>query len=375
MDSMTFQPQSEVHPGEVLVDFLESAGWNQSDLARRAGITPKTISEICNGKASISPPTSIALERVFGMPAKFWINLQGIYDEAEARAKAIARNADPAVATWASKFPLKEMIKRKWIPKPTAQESEANALLKFLSVSSPDSWNSVWTASQVAFRQTHKIKTSIESVSAWIRRVELEAEEIEVEDFDEKRLRQSILDLRALTRLPIDEALGGAAQMICQKAGIALVLVPELPHTGISGCARWTSEKKAIIALTFRYKTDDHVWFTFFHELGHILLHRSKKSFILDNADENLNDNVIDPEMQRFEEEANRFSRETLIPTEVFQRFIEQKTFNNETIHEFSEQVGVGPGIVVGRLQHEGYLDNHQGNKLKQVIKWGIADM
>lgn len=90
-------------------------------------------------------------------------------------------------------------------------------------------------------------------------------------------------------------------QNICAAAGVAVVLVAELPNTGISGCARWLTDKKALVGLTVRYKTDHQLWFTLFHEIGHILLHRNKRSFIVDNAVEDLSDNVVDPEMQKFE--------------------------------------------------------------------------
>ena len=73
------------HPGEVVADYLEFHGWAQRDLARRTGLTPKTISEICNGKAPITPPTALALEKVLQRPAHFWLNLQRQFDEAEAR--------------------------------------------------------------------------------------------------------------------------------------------------------------------------------------------------------------------------------------------------------------------------------------------------
>src|SRR5439155_2930214 len=98
--------------------------------------------------------------------------------------------------------------------------------------------------------------------------------------------------------------------------------IPELAHTGISGCARWLTERKALIGMTLRYKTDDEIWFTFFHEVAHILLHRKAHGFVVDNADEDLTDNVIDPQMQRSEEEASRFAADTLIPPERLYSFM-----------------------------------------------------
>ncbi len=356
------------HPGEVVADYIEFNGWSQSDLARRAGLTPKTISEICNGKGPISAPTALAFEKVLQRPAHFWLNLQRQFDEAQARQTEFAKSAQ--WKTWARKFPLKEMRKFRFLPE---GKSEVETLLHFLGVSSPDSWNAVWSASDVAYRQTRKFTTSVEAISAWVRETELAAAEVQTADFSEQLLRSSIEELRGLTRTKADKIME-PIQSICASAGVAVVWVPELPHCGISGCARWVSDKKALVALTLRYKTDDQMWFTFFHELGHILLHRKKRSFVLDNAAGDLSDQVVDPEMQKYEGEANSFAADTLIPPMALGEFVRKKSFTNEDIHNFSEEIGVGPGIVVGRLQRERLLARHQGNTLKQTLNWQFAE-
>src|SRR5213594_4552012 len=95
------------HPGEMVTEYLEHQGWSQRDLARRTGLTPKTISEICNGKAPITPATALTLEKVFQRPAHLWLNLQRQFDEAEARRSELGKSAH--WKDWARKFPLKEM--------------------------------------------------------------------------------------------------------------------------------------------------------------------------------------------------------------------------------------------------------------------------
>jgi len=359
-----FTPDA-VHPGEIVSEYVEFHGWTQRDLARRTGLTPKTISEICNGKAPLTPTTALALEKVLRRPAHFWLNLQRQYDEAEARNRELRKSA--LWTDWARKFPLKDMKRRRFsLP---AGRSDVDALLTFLGVSSPESWDAVWTASNVAYRQTRKFAQSAEAISAWVRETELTAEQMETAPFDEARLRASIGELRRLTREKADSILN-PVQSICAGFGVAVVLVPELPHCGISGSAQWLSDKKALIGLTLRYKTDDQLWFTFFHELAHILLHRKKKTLIVDNAADDLSDRIIDPEMQGYEAEANQFSVDTLIPPAALSEFLRARTFTNESIYDFAEKIGVGPGILVGRLQHDGVLKSFQGNAFKQNLNW-----
>src|SRR5690606_30547631 len=107
MDSLLYTPEIVAHPGEMVLDYLETFEWSQSDLSRRTGLTAKNISEICNGKAPISTQTSLALEKVFGRPAHFWINLQVKYDESLARQAEAARSQE--WSEWFRRFPIEEM--------------------------------------------------------------------------------------------------------------------------------------------------------------------------------------------------------------------------------------------------------------------------
>jgi len=346
-----------------------SYGWTQRDLARRTGLTPKTISEICNGKAPITPTTALTFEKAFQRPAHLWLNLQRQFDQVEARRREQAKAS--GWDEWVRHFPLKEMRQLRFsLPE---GRSDADVLLGFFGVTSPESWSSVWRASAPQYRQTRTMKAREEAIAAWVRETELIARGLELAEFDASRLRAAINPLREFTTQRIEDALD-PLQELCAKLGVAFVLVPALRNTGISGCARWLTESKALIGLTIRYKTDDQFWFTFFHEVGHLLLHRSKRPFVVDNAEDDLSDRVIDPEMQQIEAEANRFSADTLIPPALLGAFVRGGEFTNETIHEFSEKVGVGPGIVVGRLQHDGVIAVHQGNTLKQKLNWGFKE-
>ena len=363
------KPDAVPHPGETVVEYLEFYGWSQRDLARRTGLTPKTISEICNGKAPITPLTALAFEKVFQRPAHLWLNLQLQFDEAKVRLHQLAKSS--RWSEWARSFPLKEMKRLRFSLR--EGDSEADVLLNFFGVSSPESWISVWKASAVTYRQTRNNRTREESIAAWVREAEIVARQLNVADFDEQRLLSSLDELRSLTRRRADEIMD-PVQDICAAAGVAVVWVPALRNTGISGCARWLTEKKALVGLTLRYKTDDQLWFTLFHEIAHLLLHRNKCPFVIDNAAKDLFDRVVDPDMQQHEEEASRFAANTLIPPSTLDDFIRRGTFTNESIHELAETLNIGPGILVGRLQFEGILARYQGNALKQKLDWKFAE-
>jgi addiction module HigA family antidote len=364
-----FEKAAAVHAGEMISEYLEFNGWTQRDLHRRTGLTPKLISEICSGKAPITPPTALALEKVFQRPAHFWLNLQRRYDEAQARLGLVAKTSE--WQEWTKQFPLREMRRYQWLGTKEPSTSDVDVLLTFFGVASPSSWDAVWKASRVAYRQTRRFLTTQEAVSAWVRQTELEAAELDVDfkEFDELRLRESLTELKILTREPASKFIP-KVQSICAASGVAVVWVPELPHTGISGCARWLTDRKALIGLTLRYKWDHEMWLTFFHEVGHLVLHGRDHDFVVDNPTEDMTDNVIDPQMQKHEEEASRFAADTLINPKPLAEFIAKGDFSNEAVLRFANKERIGPGIVIGRLRQEGLLEYYQGTKLMRKFDW-----
>ncbi len=105
-----------------------------------------------------------------------------------------------------------------------------------------------------------------------------------------------------------------------------------------------------------RYKMDDRFWFSFFHEAAHILLHSKKETFVDDGTD----DDVV-------EEEANEYAADFLIPPEHKQRLFQFTT--EREVQDFADEISIAPGIVVGRLQHEGKWNWNQGNGLKRSLR------
>lgn len=285
---------------------------------------------------------------------------------------AAEAKASPAIkpAEWIKRFPISTM--RKLGFSLAKGVGDVAALLDFFGVPSPEAWQAMWNAVPLAFRQTKVFDANSEAVAAWVREAEIIASSLPLETFDEGKLRASLDDLRNVTRKKIDVALT-EAQRICWQAGVAFVVVGELPGTRISGCARWLDDEHALVGMTLRYKSDDQFWFTFFHEVGHILLHRGSHLFVVDNAANEMSDGVIDPDMERYESEADRFASDTLIPPDALAEFVRRKKFDSPDIFAFSESIGIGPGIVVGRLQHDGVLKWHQGNSFKQKLHGSVT--
>jgi len=336
----TVETDYAVPPGHSLRDLIEEKKISQTELAERMGRPRKTINEIIRGKVQITPETAIELEYVLGTPARLWLALEMNYRADLARIATAKHNAKHV--SWIKKFPINEMVKRGWITA-TSELGRLEELLKFLGVAYPAVWDELWQTEHLSFRMANGFNAQNDdfSLAVWLRVGEIEASEKQCEYFSEARLKQRLSQLRQATALPVSESIE-VMQQVSAEAGIAVVFVPELKNTHICGATYWVSPDKSVIQLSMRYKTLDSLWFTFFHEVGHILLHNK--------ADIYLDDDTKDGEQ---ESEADKFARDTLIPLSAWRTFIQRHAFKQIDIEQFASSQGIGPDIVLGRLQHE----------------------
>lgn len=348
-------PDYQVAPGEVLEEYLESSGMSQAELAARTGLTRKTINEIIKGKSPITPESALKFERSLGRPAHFWNNLERQYQEDRVRIEEQLRLQSHL--EWLKKIPVDVMAKFGWIQKFKDKTEQLEAVLQFFGIASPEQWETVWREYQVAYRQSKRYGTHAEAVSTWLRKGEIEARKISCNPFDRNRFIGVLEEIRGLT-IKTPDTFVVRLQELCASGGVAVVFVPELPKTSVSGGTRWMGNQ-AIIQLSLRYKSNDHLWFTFFHEAGHILKHGRKDVFIEENGPDD-----------RKEEEANVFARDTLIPPKGLRKFLERGKPSLIQITAFANEIGIAPGIVVGRLQHDGLIPRSMGNQLKIYYKW-----
>lgn len=356
MTSNQYVPDYLVPPGEILEEYLEGYSMTQTELADRTGLTKKTINEIIKGKSPITSETALKLERSLGRPAHFWNNLERQFQEDRSRLaekKRLEKQLD-----WLKRVPVSQLTKLGWLPKQKDKVAQLTEVLRFFGVASPEQWATVWREHQVAYRQTKRFEACAESVSAWLRKGEIEARQIRCKPFKKKDFFKALNGIRDLT-MEAPEVFQPQLVEMCASAGVAVVFVPELPKAGVYGATRWIGNK-AVIQLSLRYKSNDHLWFTFFHEAGHILKHGRKEIFIEGNG--------LDNEK---EEEANAFARDRLIPQAALRKFIQSWDGRSlAPIETFAQKIKIAPGIVVGRLQHDKLLPNSHGNGLKVFFRW-----
>lgn len=345
-----FRPDFANPPGETLRDRIAELNVTQTELAARASISNKHINQIMQGHAPITPETAIILERITGTPASFWNRREADYREALLRItpKVLSVNDEE----WLKSLPLKELQQRHWLPTVKDRGKLFDAALTFFSVADYEAYQRIWRGPVASFRRSKAFSSHPGAVISWLRIAQIEAQSAKVEPFSAARFRNALHQIRSLT------AQGDPNEMVtlCAAAGVVVVFVAEVQRCRISGAAWWSSPTRAVIALSDRYKRDDHFWFTFFHEAAHLLLHSKKETFVDDDSDDDL-----------LEEEANRFARDILIPPD---RVAQLHTLTADSdVKRFAADISIAPGIVVGRLQHDKIWDYNQGHRLKRPIQ------
>lgn len=349
-----------VPPGELLAETLETAGLTQAELARRMSRPAQAINEIVRGAKGITAETAIQLERVLGVPAHIWLGLEAEYQHTKARLED--RRRLQSEAKLARGFPCAAMRSLGWLKKAKDRVSEVEALLDFFGV---NTLGAVVETEAAAYRLSRSRRAQPEPLAAWLRKGALDAQQIRTQPFNEQRLLDLLPELRHVTRTRPEEFLPRVKQELA-ACGVALVMLRHLPKTHVHGATRWLTPEKVAVQLNLRGSWADIFWFTLFHELGHVLRHGRRDVFITWN----------DGERDDRELDADTFAAELLIPKTVYDAFLRRAPLlSAASVTAFADQQGIAPGIVVGRLQHEGRIPYSQLNGLRSRYMWARVDM
>ncbi|WP_228510090.1 MULTISPECIES: ImmA/IrrE family metallo-endopeptidase [Curtobacterium] len=352
---MSARPDFVVATGDYLEEWMTEQDVSGAELARRLGVSRKHVSELLSGKATLSQAVSIALSDVTGVPARIWNLYESAYREELARRAA----ADRYVAQHdeASQFPLKYLRELGVITANSRDKAgTVRELLDFFGVASIDAWRRTWSEGSVAYRRTTVDRDDAREIAVWLTIAERETARRDVSPYDAAALRALLPTLRALTAAELPSSIASAVELLA-RVGVALCFVPPVPGLGVYGATRWMGGTP-ILQLSLLRKTDDQLWFTLFHEIGHVLLHG-------DDHQLHLGDDGSDAEL-----EANQFASDLLIPREFLDRL--PLTRNIGAVEELAKELGIAPSIVLGRAQRE-MKDFAWGHKLKRKLNFASA--
>lgn len=354
--AQAFAPDWVSPPGETVEDLLEERSWSQAELAERTGLTRKHINDLVKGRVPITGDTASRLDKVLGGSAQFWLTREAQYRavlEGRRDLEALRGQAD-----WLGELPLAWAIKQGWLHRVSDQGEQVQECLRYFGVATVAAWRETYTAPLAAFRASADARKSLGAVAIWLREVEREAERLPCRPFDRQAFKAALPRLRALTTETDPRVFVPEVQKICADCGVAVVLVPAPPGCPVHGATRWLGSDRALLALTLRYKTNDQLWFSLFHEAAHILKH-GKKLLVIEGID------GLDADLER---EADRFAADLLVaPKDA----LSLKTLRSAAeVEQAAQWLGVAPGILVGRMQKEGWIPWSNLNALKVRYEW-----
>ncbi|MDE0320735.1 MAG: ImmA/IrrE family metallo-endopeptidase [Acidimicrobiaceae bacterium] len=351
----TYEPDIVYAPGETLIEWLDEHGMTQTDLAARMGLSAKHVNQIAKGAAPVTTETALGLEQVTRVPAAFWNNLELNYRAHLTRCAELERLAQDV--DWLDELPVAQLVKRGWITKGTTGAERVREVCSFFGVASVAVWRDIWEQPVAAYRASRAFSKDPGAVAAWLRIGEIEGSKLECEGFSKSGLRALLPELRSLTNEADPAVWVPAVRERCRHVGVAFVVEPEIRGSRLNGATRWLGPNKALVQISTRHKRHDIAWFTLFHEIGHLLLHSKKETFINDGDS-----------IGAVEQEADAFASRVLIPPEQEPELGHLNSAADAT--RFAHLIGIGPGIVVGRLQHMGWWKHSEGKDLQWRFDW-----
>jgi HTH-type transcriptional regulator / antitoxin HigA len=358
-DPPAFQPNWVSAPGETIADALRERRLPPSVFAGQIGYDAAQFNELLHGRIALSPAIARLLETHLGASRSFWLNREAQYRSDLTRlGKHIESDSE-----WLKQLPLKDMIRHGWVQRESGPAAQAKACLDFFEVPDVAAWRRVYgvPVEMAAFRTSPTFDSHPGAVAAWLRQGEIASRDIDCEPWNRDAFLAALSEVRSLTRQKVPARFLPALTKVCAASGVGVVVLRAPSGCRASGATRFLSPDRAHLLLSMRYLSDDHFWFTFFHEAGHLLLH-GPNAFFVEAAE------MLTSVQER---EANEFAEEALIP-KSFRAELAGLALTHESVIRYARRVGISPGIVVGQLQHTGRLPRNQLNRLKRRFRWEL---
>lgn len=359
--SLAFDPDWISPPGDTIKDALACRSLSSDQLGSALGLSLASTGRLLSGELVIDTRLANGLADLIGGTSLFWLKRDGLYRDRLNRAPVLKATAD--FAAFKAALPLKDMRAFGWL-QDFADQSEDEGIKGFFE-DTPGAWIETGPAlvEQVRFRTSFAHKSNPAAVAAWLRQGVRAARRTSCAPFDPQRLRAAIPEIRALVRTKKPANFFPSLVEIGRACGVAIVIVRTPAGCRASGATHFESGDKAILQLSFRYRSDDHFWFTVFHEIGHLLLHPTSLLFVEGQ----------DYEITEEESEANRFSADILIPPE-FDEMLRSVDRDFRAYARLAKHIGVSTGVLVGQMQNRGLLKHEQMNFLKERYDWADVE-
>lgn len=357
-NSIEYKDAMAFHPGYYIAETIEDMGVKQDEFAQRMGTTSKTLSKLVNGEINISLDLAEKLASMLGTSVELWLNLQTAYEREKAKIDS-RKEIDDQVPV-ARQIDYKYFVDNAGLPQTRSWSEKITELCSYLKIFN---LNLLKEQDFLVNYRTGVADTNEKNAinaRAWLQTSINHARLDYVGPFDEKKLKSYFEEMREMT-MQAPEVFVPRLSQILAECGVVFVYLPYLMNSGINGAVKWLDTEHVMLAMNDRKKDADVFWFSFFHEIKHVIQKKRRTVFLSYNKEQMKERN------EQMEDEADAFSMKTLITNKDFDRFINEdgSEITKQAIIAFAAQIKVHPGIVVGRLQHEKIIQPARFNDLK----------
>lgn len=333
------------HPGYYIQEIIEESKLTQEDFAKRLDTTPKNLSILVRGEQRLSVAMAMKLSRMLGTSLQYWLNLQNAYDAVVAQ---IASDKQLELEKTVLKMLGYGYFRDNFgLPDLSRKLDEQVAQVRsFLQVASLTVLTSRDMAVSFRSSKNEMSEKGIAAANAMVQIATNIAIKTEAPRF-ERRKFEGAVDF-ALTQTCNHEGFHPLVEQRFREAGVVLVVLPNLPGSNTNGATKRIG-KNVMIMVNDRRLFADTFWFTLLHEAGHVI-----------NGDFGIS---FAGEVGEAESAADVYARDKLIDPASYAVFIEesQGRFSIGSIIEFANSIDRDPGIVLGRLESDGYVGRKNG--------------
>ena len=350
------------HPGYYISEIIDDMEITQAEFAKRMGTTEKTLSKLVNGHINLSNDLAKNLSTMLGSSVGVWLNLQQKYDE-----KLIEIKERESLDEQGK---IMKMIDYSYFENNIGLPPAKNMSEKIKNLCACLMISDLRILTQQDFLVNYRTgiknvqEKNIVNSQAWLQIALNCAKQMNVDSFDANKLKGFLPEIRSMTLQEPNQFIPRLRE-IFSSCGVAFVLLPHLKNSGINGAVKWFGNNQVVLALNDRRCNADTFWFSLFHEIKHVLQQKVTKVFISGN-----NDDFSDMD-SLLEKDADTFASNYLIPLNEYEKWHPNKYVTDDEILSFAKKIGIHPGVVAGRLQHDNVIPQNRCSKLK--VKYHIV--
>lgn len=353
MNYLKYSPDWIPPPGATIENVLRNdTGSKRAVLCEAVG---SQIESLLSGEREIDQELAKLLERSLGLADSFWLERERLY-----RKKLLSREQE---VVFLKNLPLRDMAPYSDAHLAPSHCEKIHEVVKFFGMENADECQSRIETLVATARQKASVTFSSipESLAAWIRMGEITVAKQKYAPLNLNRIDELLPVFRGLTRIEEPARFLPRLTECLNSCGVLLAVVKPPSGCTARGVVKFLNSDTVMILLSGRHLSNDHLWFSFFHELAHLILRHvgTKDEYVDDSLGDSLS------EMERL---ADSFAADVLIPSHHRREFKHLK--DARSIVKFAQNIGIARGVVVGQMQRANRISYSEFNSLKVYYEW-----